>query len=312
MVRKGDNRQRMETRGTHNETHEDGGRGFTPQRTTRDGVVAFNAVLFVAVCCIVLACCYAAQQSLNIWSIIAAVVAALLVSSSVHIALAWERVVVLRFGKISRIAGPGLYFTIPVIEYGTVRIDQRVIATPFDAERTLTADLVPVNIDAVLFWVVRDAEEASTEVEDYYSAVLYLAQTSMREAVGRSSIAEVALRRDQLDSEIMNDIAKETAGWGIDVIAVKVRDIVLPESLQDVMSLEAQAEREKNARMTVAGVEDEIADILKEAGEKYGDPDAAIKLRSMLMQYDTVKKSKGTVVTVPSALSDGFVDADRR
>lgn len=309
---KRNDRRRMETHSARSEAHVDGGRGFIPQRTTRDGVTVFNVVLFVAVCCIVLVLCHAAQSSLNVWSVIAAVVAALLVSGSVHIALAWERVVVLRFGRINRIAGPGLYFTIPVIEYGTARIDQRVIATPFDAERTLTADLVPVNIDAVLFWVVRDAEEASTEVEDYYSAVLYLAQTSMREAVGRSSVAEVALRRDQLDSEIMDDIAKETAGWGIDVIAVKVRDIVLPESLQDVMSLEAQAEREKNARMTVVGVEDEIADILKAAGEKYGDPDAAIKLRSMLMQYDTVKKSKGAVVTVPSALSDGFVDAGEK
>ena len=205
--------------------------------------------------------------------------------------------------------GPGLYFTIPVIEHGTIRVDQRTIATPFYAEKTLTADLVPVTVDAVLFWVVWDAEKACTEVEDYYAAVSFLAQTALREAVGRSTVAEVALRRDQLDAEIKDDIEKEAAGWGVDIISVKVRDIRIPDELQEVMSLEAQADREKNARMTVAGVEAELAEMLAEAARVYGDPEAALKLRTMLMQYDTVKKSKGTVVTVPTAMSDGFTDS---
>lgn len=168
---------------------------------------------------------------------------------------------------------------------------------------------MPVTVDAVLFWVVWDAEKACTEVEDYYVAVSFLAQTAMREAVGRSTVAEVALRRDQLDIEIKEDIEKEAANWGVDIISVKVRDIVIPDELQEAMSLEAQADREKNARMSVASVESDLAEMLAEAARIYGDPDAALKLRTMLMQYDTVKKSKSAVVTVPSSFSDGFADA---
>ena len=198
---------------------------------------------------------------------------------------------------------------IPLVEYSAATVDMRMRSTAFKAEHVLTADLVPVNVDAVLFWVVWDAEKACTEVEDYYAAVSFLAQTALREAVGRSTVAEVALRRDQLDAEIKDDIEKEAAGWGVDIISVKVRDIVIPDELQEVMSLEAQADREKNARMTVVGVEAELAEMLAEAARVYGDPEAALKLRTMLMQYDTVKKSKGTVVTVPTAMSDGFTDS---
>ena len=157
--------------------------------------------------------------------------------------------------------------------------------------------------------MVWDAEKACTEVEDYYAAVSFLAQTAMREAVGRSTVAEVALRRDQLDIEIKEDIEKEAANWGVDIISVKVRDIVIPDELQEAMSLEAQADREKNARMSVASVEGDLAEMLAEAARIYGDPEAALKLRTMLMQYDTVKKSKSAVVTVPSSFSDGFADA---
>ena len=244
--------------------------------------------------------------------ILAALVAALAASSSLHIALGWEKVVVLRLGKLNRVVGPGFYATIPILEHGTIRVDQRIIATPFRAERTLTADLVPVNIDAVLFWVVWDAEKACVEVEDYYAAISYLAQTSLREAVGRSTVGEVALRRDQLDEEIKADIEKEAAGWGVDIISVKVRDIVIPAELQNVMSLEAQADRERNARMTVASVEADLAEMLSEAARIYGDEDAALKLRTMLMQYETVKGSGSAVVTVPTAVSDGFAEGIQR
>ena len=252
---------------------------------------------------------YALTGRVGVETVVLMLLAAVLALSSVHIALSWEKVVVLRFGKLDRVVGPGLYLTIPIVEHGTIRVDQRTIATPFYAEKTLTADLVPVTVDAVLFWVVWDAEKACTEVEDYYAAVSFLAQTAMREAVGRSTVAEVALRRDQLDIEIKEDIEKEAAGWGVDIISVKVRDIVIPDELQEAMSLEAQADREKNARMTVAGVEVELAEMLAEAARVYGDPDAALRLRTLLMQYDTVKKSKGAVVTMPSAMSDGFTDS---
>ena len=282
---------------------------YVPRKSSRNGAVIFNIATFIATCAAVLGIAFAATGGVGIEAIVAMLLAALLVLSSTHIALSWEKVVVLRFGKLNRVVGPGLYFTIPIIEHGTIRVDQRTIATPFYAEKTLTADLVPVTVDAVLFWVVWDAEKACTEVEDYYAAVSFLAQTALREAVGRSTVAEVALRRDQLDAEIKDDIEKEAAGWGVDIISGKVRDIVIPDELQEVMSLEAQADREKNARMTVAGVEAELAEMLAEAARVYGDPEAALKLRTMLMQYDTVKKSKGTVVTVPSAMSDGFTDS---
>lgn len=282
---------------------------FVPRKSSRNGATIFSIAVFLATCAVVLGAAWLLRGGIGLGTILVMLVVALLVLSSTHIALSWEKVVVLRFGTLNRVAGPGLYFTIPIVEHGTIRVDQRTIATPFFAEKTLTADLVPVNIDAVLFWVVWDAEKACTEVEDYYAAVSFLAQTAMREAVGRSTVAQVALRRDQLDVEIKEDIEKAAANWGVDIISVKVRDIVLPDELQEVMSLEAQADRERNARMAVAGVERDLAEMLCEAAEVYGDEDAALRLRTMLMQYETVKKSKGTVVTVPSALSDGFADA---
>lgn len=282
---------------------------FVPRKSSRNGATVFNITVFILVFGLAVLAGRALSGSVGVVELSAALALALLAISSVHIALSWERVVVLRMGKLARVAGPGLYFTIPILEHGTIRVDQRTIATPFYAEKTLTADLVPVTVDAVLFWMVWDAEKACTEVEDYYAAVSFLAQTAMREAVGRSTVAEVALRRDQLDQEIKGDIEKEAAAWGIGVISVKVRDIVIPDDLQHVMSLEAQADREKNARMTVASAEADMADMLAEAAAVYGDPSAALRLRTMLQQYETVKSSKGTVVTVPSALSDSLADA---
>lgn len=282
---------------------------YVPRKSSRNGATVFNITVFILVFGATMLTGHAISGSVGVVEVSAAFVLALLAVSSVHIALSWERVVVLRMGKLARVAGPGLYFTIPILEHGTIRVDQRTIATPFYAEKTLTADLVPVTVDAVLFWMVWDAEKACTEVEDYYAAVSFLAQTAMREAVGRSTVAEVALRRDQLDQEIKEDIEKEAAAWGIGVISVKVRDIVIPDDLQHVMSLEAQADREKNARMTVASAEADLADMLAEAASAYGDPSAALRLRTMLQQYETVKASNGTVVTVPSALSDSLADA---
>ena len=231
------------------------------------------------------------EGRISLVGILAALVAALAASSSLHVALGWEKVVVLRLGKLNRVVGPGFYATIPILEHGTIRVDQRIIATPFRAERTLTADLVPVNIDAVLFWVVWDAEKACVEVEDYYAAISYLAQTSLREAVGRSTVAEVALRaRTSWTRRSRPTSRKEAAGWGVDIISVKVRDIVIPAELQHVMSLEAQADRERNARMTRGERRGRSGgDARRGWPSVYGDADAALKLRTMLMQYETVR-----------------------
>ncbi|MDR0513610.1 MAG: slipin family protein [Coriobacteriaceae bacterium] len=282
---------------------------YIPKKTSRNGAVIFKIALFITSCTLVMAVSYFVFSYLGLETIVAMALVSLIVLSSIHIALNWEKVVILRFGKLNRVVGPGLFLTIPVIEHGTIRVDQRITVTPFAAEKTLTVDLVPVNIDAVLYWLVWDAEKACTEVEDYFAAVSFLAQTAMREAIGRSTVAEVALRRDQLDAEIKGAIEKEAATWGVDIISVKVRDIVLPDELQEAMSLEAQAEREKNARMTLAAIETDIAEILAEAAKSYACPDAALKLRTMLVLYETVKKSKGTVVTIPSSISDGSSDS---
>ena len=285
---------------------------YVPKKSSRNGALVFSVAVFMAAAAAALVCDLLLEGRISLVGILAALLATLAASSSLHIALGWEKVVVLRLGKLNRVVGPGFYATIPILEHGTIRVDQRIIATPFRAERTLTADLVPVNIDAVLFWVVWDAEKACVEVEDYYAAISYLAQTSLREAVGRSTVGEVALRRDQLDEEIKADIEKEASGWGVDIISVKVRDIVIPAELQNVMSLEAQADRERNARMTVASVEADLAEMLSEAARIYGDEDAALKLRTMLMQYETVKGSGSAVVTVPTAVSDGFAEGVQR
>lgn len=285
-----------------------GAAGYVPRRSSRNGVVIFAVTMFFAGCAVTLCGSFALTGGIGLISIATAILIGMAAAASIRIAPEWEKIVVLRFGRFNRVAGPGLYITIPVLEHGTIHVDQRVVATPFYAESTLTADLVPVSVDAVLYWVVRDPEKACMEVEDYYVAVSLLAQTAMREAVGRSSVAEVALRRDQLDAEIERDIEKEAAEWGVDIIFVKVRDIVIPDELLQVMSLEARADRERNARMAVAGVEVDLAEILNEAAKIYDDPAAALKLRTILMQYETVRESKGTVLTMPSAMSDGFVD----
>lgn len=281
---------------------------YVPRKTSRNAVLVFGLAVFALLFAAVLGVGCMLLGAVTPVVVGIAVLVAALAASSIHIALSWERVVVLRFGKVVRVAGPGLYLTVPIIEQGAVCIDQRTVATPFYAEQTLTADLVPVTVDAVLFWMVWDVEKACTEVEDYFGSVCFLAQTALREAVGRKSVADVALSRDELDAEIKADIERIATNWGVDVIDVKVRDIIIPDSLHDAMSIEAQAERERAGRLAVADVEVDLAETFAEAAKIYGDPEAALKLRAMLMQYETVKKSGGTVVTVPTAVSDGFVD----
>ena len=223
-----------------------------------------------------------------------------------HIVLEWEKAVVLRFGKFNRVAGPGLVFTWPIIEFYTLRIDQRVATTYFGAEETLTSDLVPINVDAVLFWMVFSAKKACVEVEDYSAAVAWVAQTAMRKAIGRATVAEVATRRDQLDEELKEAIEEKLNPWGITIIDVEIRDIVLPKELQEAMAQEAVAERKKSARMVLAEAEKDISEMLMDASEVYAGDADAMKLRTMHLAYESVEKSGGTLV-VPSAFSEGFV-----
>ena len=232
---------------------------------------------------------------------------AMLATMSAHIAQQWERVVVLRLGKFNRVSGPGLYWTIPIIEQNAMRVDTRIRSTTFGAEETLTSDLVPINVNAVLFWMVWDAKAACTEVGDFSRAVELAAQTALRDAIGRAGAAEVAIRREQLDRELKSTLEEKVALWGITILSVEVRDILLPEELQDVMSLEAQAEQRKKARIILMEAEQDISDMLDDISKAYDANDSALRLRAMHLLYESVRETGGTVV-VPSSFSEGFGD----
>lgn len=279
---------------------------FAPMKATRNGVVLFSLALAAAVFAAVVAVAYFGFGIMGPWALALALVLAVALALCIHIAMEWERVVICRFGAFNRVAGPGLIFMVPIVEQAACHVDLRTVTTSFGAEKTLTSDLVPVDIDAVLFWMVWDAQKACMEVEDYPAAVLYVAQTAMRDAIGRMSVAEVALSREQLDKELKESIERETEPWGIAILSVKVRDIVIPAELQEVMSLEAQAEREKNARLVLASAEEDISEMIASASGVYDGNEAALKIRTMHLLYESIKKSGGTVVTVPSALSDGL------
>ena len=277
------------------------------RRASRNGAVVFAMVVFLLAFGIVLAVAEFCLGGIGLGALIVAVVAGWLVASSVHVVLEWEKAVVLRFGKFNRVAGPGIVFTWPIVEFYTLRVDQRVSATYFGAEETLTSDLVPINVDAVVFWMVWSAKSAAVEVEDYASAVSWIAQTAMRKAIGRATVAEVATRRDQLDEELKEAIEEKLNPWGITIIDVEIRDIVLPKELQEAMAQEAVAERKKNARMVLAEAEKDISEMLMDASEVYAGDADAMKLRTMHLAYESVEKSGGTLV-VPSAFSEGFVE----
>lgn len=274
-------------------------------RTSRNGAVAFTLVIFALGAGLTLACTQLLTGGIGLAALVVAVIVGALAASSIHVVMEWEKAVVMRFGKFNRVAGPGLVFTWPLVEFYTVRIDQRVIATYFGAEETLTSDLVPVNVDAVVFWMVFSAKKAAVEVEDYGAAVSWMAQASLRKAIGRASLSEVACRRDQLDAELKDMLEERLSEWGIDVIGVEVRDIVVPHELQQAMAAEAIATRERNARLIMAEAEADISDMLKDASGNYADDVEAMRLRTMHLAYESVKQSGGTLV-IPSAFSEGF------
>lgn len=275
------------------------------KKANRNGAVLFVVGLALICTLLVVACWYAVVGELGLASVVAAVVVGLVVLSSVHVCMEWERAVVMRLGRFSRLAGPGVFFTIPLLEFCTLTVDQRTIATPFGAEEALTSDLVPLDVDAVLFWMIWDPEKACTEVEDCRFAVALTAQTALRDAIGRASVSNVVMRRHQLDQELQKAVEEKVTDWGIAVLSVEVRDILLPKELQDVMSLEAQAERRKNARITLMEAERDVSAILQEVAETYDHDETALALRKIHLVYEGMQDNEGTVV-VPSAYSEGF------
>ncbi|OUO91821.1 hypothetical protein B5F40_02835 [Gordonibacter sp. An230] len=275
------------------------------KKATRNGAVMVTVVLALAAFLAVLGAWYALAGALSLVAIAVALVVGLAVLSSVHVCLEWERAVIMRLGRFSRLAGPGIFFSIPLIEFCTLRVDQRTIATPFGAEEALTSDLVPLDVDAVLFWMIWDPEKACTEVEDCRFAVALTAQTALRDAIGRASVSNVVMRRHQLDQELQEAVEAKVTDWGITVLSVEIRDIIIPKELHGVMSLEAQAECRKNARIALMEAERDVSAILQEVAETYSYDDIALSLRKMHLTYEGMQDN-GSSLVVPSAYSEGF------
>ena len=275
------------------------------KKATRNGAVMVTVAFSIAAFATVLAASIAICGELTLVGILVSVAVALAMLSSVHVCMDWERAVVMRLGKFNRLAGPGLFFTIPLLEFCTLRVDQRMNVTPFGAEEALTSDLVPLDVDAVLFWVIWDPEKACTEVEDCYFAVALSAQTALRDAIGRASLQNVVMRRHQLDQELRDAVEKKVSDWGISIVSVEVRDLIIPTELQGIMSLEAQAECRKSARITLMEAEKDLSAILDDVAQTYGHDEIALSLRKMHLTYEGMQDNDGTFV-VPSAYGEGF------
>jgi regulator of protease activity HflC (stomatin/prohibitin superfamily) len=227
------------------------------------------------------------------------VVLGFLAALSPRVAQQWERAVVLRLGRFIGLRGPGLFWLIPLIDVVSRYIDQRVITTAFAAEQTLTSDTVPVNVDAVLFWMVYDPEKAALEVQSYPDAVSWAAQTALRDIIGRTSLADLLRGREKIEEELQRLIDQRSNPWGVTVQSVEMRDIVIPQQLQDAMSREAQAAREKQARIILGEAEVEIARSFETASRAYQNNPTALHLRAMNMLYEGLKE-KGALMLVPS------------
>ena len=222
---------------------------------------------------------------------------------SLKIARQWEKAVVLHLGKFQHLAGPGMFWIVPVIDTLANWIDHRVMVTPFSAEKTLTMDTVPVDVDAVLFWLVWDAEKAALEVADYRAAIAWAAQTALREIIGQMSLADILVGRAKMDAELQKIIDERTTPWGITVQSVEIRDVVIPQDLEDTMSRQAQAERERQARVILGESEKQIAHSFSEASQAYINNPTALHLRAMNMLFEGLKE-KGALVIVPSSAVD--------
>ena len=269
-----------------------------PQRNALPGLIF--VIIFVAGL-------LAAYASLNPASVGASVAIAVvsffvasIVANAIKVANQWERVVVLRLGKFRSLEGPGLFFIVPILDAVAYRIDTRVITSTFRAEQTMTRDTVPVDVDAVLFWKVVDPKMAALDVADYVSAINWAAQTALRDVIGKTMLADMLEGREKLSAELRHIIDARTEPWGINVISVEVKDVRIPAALQDAMSMQAQAERERQARVILGDSERQVAEKFAEAAKTYANNPTAFHLRAMNMLYEGLKRSNATIVIVPS------------
>jgi regulator of protease activity HflC (stomatin/prohibitin superfamily) len=233
------------------------------------------------------------------------VLVGLLIPRTLMIADQWERAVVLRLGRLRGIRGPGYFLVIPFIDQIPVRIDQRIHTSDFFAEQALTKDTVPVNVDAIVFWQVHDVEKAALEIADYAGAIGRVSQTTLREVIGASVLTTLMSERRRLDDRLKEEIGRKISEWGVSAISVEIRDVTIPAGLQNAMSMQAQAEREKAARLILGDAEKEVAKKFLEAAETYGQNPAALQLRAMNIIYETTK-DRGATVLIPSIMVDSL------
>lgn len=261
-----------------------------------------NVIAFLVFTAPAVAGVLATLSGANLYWSVAGVLIGFVLAQAPRVAAQWERAVVFRLGRYTGLRGPGLFWIVPFIETLPATIDQRVVTTGFAAEQTLTADTVPVNVDAVLFWMVHDAEKAALEVQNFRNAVSWAAQTALRDIIGRTSLSELLRGREQIEDELQRIIDVRTNPWGVTVQSVDMRDIVIPASLQDAMSREAQATREKQARVILSQAEVEIARSFETASQSYQNNPVALQLRAMNMLYEGLKERGGLMVVPSSAV----------
>jgi regulator of protease activity HflC (stomatin/prohibitin superfamily) len=233
------------------------------------------------------------------------VIAAIVIGSALKMANTWEKFVILRAGKLLGVKGPGLFLITPVIDNIVAVIDERIQTTAFSAEQALTKDTVPVNVDAIIFWFVHDAQKAALNITNYREAIDRVAQTSLREMIGSSMLSALLSERNAADELLRSEIGRKTADWGISVKSVEIRDVAIPVALQDAMSRQAQAEREKQARVILGSAEAAIAGKFVEAAMTYGDHPMALQLRAMNIIYETTKE-RGATILIPTSMVDSL------
>ncbi|MGB9310105.1 MAG: slipin family protein [Candidatus Acidiferrales bacterium] len=268
---------------------------------------SFPALIFVVILGIGAALAYVAHREaadfVAYWILAGAVVLAFCASSAIQVADQWSKAVVLRLGKFRSLQGPGLFFIIPLIDTIPYLLDIRVLTSSFKAEKTLTKDTVPVDVDAVLFWKIVDPKKAALDVADYQSAIGWASQTALRDVIGKTMLCDMLEGRDKISSALRTIIDERTEPWGINVISVEVKDVLIPPALEDAMSMQAQAERERQARVILGDSERQIAEKFGEAAKTYANDPVALHLRAMNMLYDGLKQNS-TIVIVPSSAVD--------
>ena len=265
---------------------------------------SFSVLIFFIIIAIGLAIAYSGNSSLQgpgtVVIGVITLLAAIIISAAIKIADQWEKAVVLRLGKFQTLRGPGLFLIIPIIDSVAYWIDNRVITTSFTAEKTLTKDTVPVDVDAVLFWRVLDAKKAALEIAEYKNAINWASQTALRDVIGKTMLSEMLEGRDKMSEQLQRIIDDRTEPWGIKIISVEVKDVNIPPSLQDAMSMQAQAERERQARVILGDSERQVAEKFGEAAKTYENNPTALHLRAMNMLYEGLK-TNSTIVIVPSS-----------